>query len=276
MVDARTLSTLIGSIYDCALDPSRWEPDARRFQGCAQLPNCGSASGRSSPSSHADRRTVGIEPYWLEQQAKHVAEVTPDWQQALASWPSFDEPQVISRHIPRAIAESSPYIQECLRPSGIVDILQYFLMHTPTRLAVFGVARHERQGIITEREIELGGLLAPAHPPRGDDQQRARRPHHRTRADGRSARRAAVRRGADRRARRHSARQRLGRAHAAQRRPIQGAGGVLQAKRPVSRSGAARRHHACGTTTRPTSARPGLPSVSPSPTCRRSLLTSCP
>src|SRR5258708_35135093 len=39
--------------------------------------------------------------------------------------------------------------------------MQFFLMHTPIHLAGFGVSRHERQGIITEREIELGKLLLP-------------------------------------------------------------------------------------------------------------------
>jgi DNA-binding CsgD family transcriptional regulator len=39
--------------------------------------------------------------------------------------------------------------------------MSFFLIHTPTRLAGFAVARNERQGIITEREIKLGGLLLP-------------------------------------------------------------------------------------------------------------------
>ena len=33
MVDARTLSTLIGSIYDCAIDPSRWDETLADFRG---------------------------------------------------------------------------------------------------------------------------------------------------------------------------------------------------------------------------------------------------
>jgi DNA-binding CsgD family transcriptional regulator len=39
--------------------------------------------------------------------------------------------------------------------------MTYFLLHTPSRLAGFAVGRHEQQGIITEREIELGALLLP-------------------------------------------------------------------------------------------------------------------
>jgi PAS domain-containing protein len=37
----------------------------------------------------------------------------------------------------------------------------YFLLHTPARLGVIGMGRHERQGIFSDHEIELGGLLLP-------------------------------------------------------------------------------------------------------------------
>jgi DNA-binding CsgD family transcriptional regulator len=73
----------------------------------------------------------------------------------------LDEPLVLSRRVTRAYLEASPYVQECLKPQGLIDIMQLFLLHTPTRVAGIGLARHERQGIITEREIELGGLLLP-------------------------------------------------------------------------------------------------------------------
>jgi DNA-binding CsgD family transcriptional regulator len=39
--------------------------------------------------------------------------------------------------------------------------MQCFLMRTPTHLSLLSLGRNERQGIITEREIELGKLLLP-------------------------------------------------------------------------------------------------------------------
>jgi DNA-binding CsgD family transcriptional regulator len=80
---------------------------------------------------------------------------------ALASWPSLDEPHVVSRHFSPAYIETSPYFQEWARPTGIVDTMTLFLMHTPLHLAGLYLGRNERQGIITEREIELGKLLLP-------------------------------------------------------------------------------------------------------------------
>lgn len=74
---------------------------------------------------------------------------------------ALDEPYVLARHTTRNYAEASPYIQECLRPQGIVDVIQFILLHTPSQPSGIAFARHERQGIITEQEIELGELLLP-------------------------------------------------------------------------------------------------------------------
>src|SRR5260221_3623663 len=118
MVDSspQELSKLIGSIYDCALDPSRWEHTLAELRDAL---DCQTAVLHLNDLDH-DRlliyRTVGIEPHWLEQQAKHVPEIHARLTRDLASWPSLDEPHVISRHLPRAYIEASPYIQECLKP----------------------------------------------------------------------------------------------------------------------------------------------------------------
>jgi DNA-binding CsgD family transcriptional regulator/PAS domain-containing protein len=157
----QALSTLIGSIYDCALDPSRWEQTLGDLRNAFETQTAVLHLNDIRHDRVLIYRSVGIEPHWLEQQAKHASEINTQMMQALASWPSFDEPHVVSRHFPRAYLEASPYVQQCLKPGGIVDIMTYFLMYTPTRYAGFALGRHERHGIVTEREIELGGLLLP-------------------------------------------------------------------------------------------------------------------
>lgn len=163
MADALTpqaLSGLIGSVYDCALDPARWEQtlvDLRR-----------AFDSQVGMLALADRqrdrllvhRTVGIEPRWLEELERHTPEIH-QCMEVFGSQLSLDEPFVMSRQIPLAYASTSPYIQECLRPQGIVDIMQHYLLDTPARYSVFAVSKNGRQGCITEREIELGRLLLP-------------------------------------------------------------------------------------------------------------------
>ncbi|PAQ00966.1 helix-turn-helix transcriptional regulator [Mesorhizobium mediterraneum] len=155
------LSKLIGSIYDCALDPERWE---HALAGIRDALNAQTAVLHLDDLTN-DRllihRTVGIEPYWLEQQAKHIPEIHARLIEDLSTWPSLDVPHVVSRHIPQTYLETSRYFQEWLKPQGLIDVMSFFLIHTPTRLAGFAIARHKRQGIITGREIKLGGLLLP-------------------------------------------------------------------------------------------------------------------
>src|SRR5215831_2804306 len=106
-------------------------------------------------------KTVGIEPYQMEQLSKHLPEINATLGKALASLPLLDEPLVLSRYLTPADIETSPHFQEFVKPTGMVDIMQLFLMHTPMHHAGLGVGRSEQQGIITEREIELGKLLLP-------------------------------------------------------------------------------------------------------------------
>jgi DNA-binding CsgD family transcriptional regulator/PAS domain-containing protein len=161
MISPQALSELIGSIYDCALDPSRWEqtlPDLRDALECHIL-----ALHLTDLRHHRFllNKTVGFEPYQVEQTTKYLPEINAVLGGALASWPSLNEPHVVSRHLSTAYIETSPYFQEWVKPAGIVDMMVFFLMRTPIHWSGFGVGRNERQGIITEREIELGKLLLP-------------------------------------------------------------------------------------------------------------------
>src|SRR5215470_10332618 len=108
-ISPQALSELIGLIYDCALDPSRWDQT---------LPNVMDALDCHivTLSLHDPRRdrflinkTIGMSPDQLELQSKHLPEVHALLREALASRPSLDEPHVMSRHIPAAYIETSPY-----------------------------------------------------------------------------------------------------------------------------------------------------------------------
>ena len=271
----QALSKLIGSIYDCALDPSLWDQALADIKDALCCQNAVLHLGDLREGRFLIYKSSGIEPYWQEQQAKHLPEIHARLVEELASRPSFDEPHVLSRHVPRAYAETSSYVQECLKPQGIVDALHYFLMHTPTRLGGLGFGRHERHGVVTEREIELGGLLLP-HVRRAvtiSDVLDVRTIERASMAQALDALRCAVlltdRRGAILHANR-SAEHMLRDGG-----PIQGTGGVLQARDSHVYRGTARRHRPARKT-RPASARPGLPSASPNLTCHQFLLTSCP
>jgi DNA-binding CsgD family transcriptional regulator len=164
-ISRQALSELIGSIYDCALDPSRWD------QTLADLVDAFDCYILTLTLSdlRCDRillhKTIGLKPPQVDQQiaklSKYVPEIHATLGNALASWPSLDEPLVVSRHLTAAYIETSPHFQEFVRPAGIIDMMQFFLMHTQMHLSGLCVTRNGRQGLITEREIELGKLLLP-------------------------------------------------------------------------------------------------------------------
>ena len=155
------LSDLIGSIYDCALDPARWDDtlfEITRALDCEKAILSLNDLGR-------DRvligKSVGWEPYWLQQRAKHIPEIHDAMSEWLTRRPPPDEPFVASRNVPASYLEASPYVQEVLSPLGIVDIAHFFLISTPTHFSELVLARQERQGVIGERQITLGTLLLP-------------------------------------------------------------------------------------------------------------------
>jgi hypothetical protein len=145
---AEQISELIGAIYDCAIDPARWEATLAEIRDAL---DCHAAFLHLDDLRH-DRlliqKSVGIEPSLQHVMAKHMPEINANMATALASWRSLDEPHIASRHLPRAYLETSPYIQECWRPEGIVDTIQFFLIYTPTRFSAMALARHESQGVI--------------------------------------------------------------------------------------------------------------------------------
>lgn len=154
------LSRLIGSIYDCALDPSLW---GQTLAEIIRELDC----GRAILSLNDRRRdlllidkSIGWDPCWLEERKKHVPEIHARLNEWLENR-SLDEPFVGSRHIAPEYAQTSRYVRECLGPQGIVDVAHFFLADSTSHFSEFVVFRHERQGVVTEREIEHGLLLLP-------------------------------------------------------------------------------------------------------------------
>jgi DNA-binding CsgD family transcriptional regulator len=158
---SKHLSDLIGAIYDCALDPTLWDHTLSDIAGAL---DCEKAILSLNDLRH-DRilinKSVGWEPYWLRERAKHIPEIHNAMSGWLARQPPPDEPFVASRDVPASEREASPYGREVLGPLGIVDIAHFFLISTSTHFSELVLGRQDRQGIITDREIGLGGLLLP-------------------------------------------------------------------------------------------------------------------
>jgi DNA-binding CsgD family transcriptional regulator len=160
--DARRLSDLIGAIYDCAIDPGRWDQtldDIRDLLGCAN----GVLYVAETPSQdHRMVTMVGIEPYWAERLDGHGTDVA-ELHTAVADFYTrpLDEPFVCSRDIPETVWRANGYYREWAEPQGIIDVIDTILMRRPDRVASCALGRHESIGLISEREVMLTRLIAP-------------------------------------------------------------------------------------------------------------------
>jgi DNA-binding CsgD family transcriptional regulator/PAS domain-containing protein len=154
--DQQHLSDLIGVVYDAAIDPSRWEDAIARaaeFVG-------GTGAGlfcKDVGVPHASiPHRVGFQtplPVALFQQIYPAAEghFLGDLEQPIATTDlmSFGE-----------LAESELY-RQWAEPQGLVDFLSAVVDRTTISAAIFGVFRHERNGVVDDHARRQMRLIAP-------------------------------------------------------------------------------------------------------------------
>jgi DNA-binding CsgD family transcriptional regulator/PAS domain-containing protein len=161
-VDAERLSELIGAIYDCVLDPERWDAtldELRKFLDCA---NVALTVLDLQTDTFRVQKVLGIDPYWLAK----VSEFSGDLAKLYHTVPDLltrhiDNPISPSRDGDTAAVLTNPYYLHWARPQGLVDSIAMFLMRSAERLAELSLGRHESVGLITDREVRLLRLLAP-------------------------------------------------------------------------------------------------------------------
>ncbi|MDH6233213.1 DNA-binding CsgD family transcriptional regulator/PAS domain-containing protein [Mesorhizobium soli] len=157
----RTISEIIGLIYDCAINPKQWDLALEGIRALFRSQNAQLLMYDLEQRGVKLMKSVGVAPYWLERQLEYASEVA-DWERLpLAMILPLDEPQVMSRHLPPELRQSSRYLSEWVAPQGLVDSIGLVLMRNPSRHAHMGMGRHVSAGCISDREVELGRLLAP-------------------------------------------------------------------------------------------------------------------
>ncbi|WP_163881356.1 winged helix-turn-helix domain-containing protein [Rhizobium laguerreae] len=155
------LSRIIGVIYDCTLDPTRWETALSEISTVMDAESAILSLNDLRRHRVIIHKNVGWGEEGIAERQKHMPEIHARLGEWFATGPPLDEPYVASRRLPPSYLDGSPYVQTCLKPRGIVDILHQFLMYTPTHLSELVIGRHLRHGPITDREIGVGALLLP-------------------------------------------------------------------------------------------------------------------
>jgi DNA-binding CsgD family transcriptional regulator len=159
MDQAEQLSELIGEIYDAALDPSLWSDvvgKAGRFVG-------GSAAAIHSKSPIAMTVTVhyqsGIDPYYLQIYLDKYVKLDPT---TIAHYfAEVGQPVAVADIMPYHELVETRFYKEWVQPQGIVGNVTAVLDKSATSVAVFGVFRYERDGVVDDETRRRMSLIVP-------------------------------------------------------------------------------------------------------------------
>lgn len=160
--EMQRLSDLIGDIYDCVLDPDRWDDTLGDLHRFLDLENCLLYVLDSRSRTFRMQKAVGIEPAQLARMADFATDVT----EGIAHIPDLmtrplDEPFAIRRDVSDEVTFANRYFLEWAKPQGLIDTLFMHLMRGPQRTAEIAMGRHQRFGVVGEREIGLMRLISP-------------------------------------------------------------------------------------------------------------------
>src|SRR5712671_6815271 len=153
--DQQRLSDLIGVIYDAAIDPSLWQCAIERaayFVGGA---------GAALICKDVGARHAAI-PHKLGFQRLPVALFEPIYP---AAEPHFlgdiEQPIATTDLIPFGELRRTELYRQWAQPQGLVDFLSAVVDRTTVSAAIFGVFRHERNGIVDDQARRQMRLIVP-------------------------------------------------------------------------------------------------------------------
>jgi DNA-binding CsgD family transcriptional regulator len=159
MREDEQLSSLIGDIYDAALDATLWPRTLERVYGF--VGGCGAVlyivdAGRSTGKVYYE---VGTEPGYSQLYFEKYAKLDPT--SAAIHVLSVGEVASNSLVMPQDEFLESRFYKEWVKPQGWIDSIQVVLEKSMTTVGVHAVMRHERDGLADEPARQRMRLIAP-------------------------------------------------------------------------------------------------------------------
>jgi DNA-binding CsgD family transcriptional regulator len=153
--DQQRLSDLIGLIYDTTIDPSLWRTAMERAAyfvgGSGAALFCKDAGARHADIQHDfgfQRLPVALfEPFYPAAEPHFLGDI----EQPIATSDLISIEELVRTEIYRQWA----------RPQGFVDFISAVLDRTTISSAIFGVFRHERNGLVDDHARRQMALIAP-------------------------------------------------------------------------------------------------------------------
>jgi DNA-binding CsgD family transcriptional regulator/PAS domain-containing protein len=159
MDDREKLSALIGDIYDATLNSSLWTDvlcKASRFVG-GPAASLFSKDATSKTGSYV--YGYGIEPRYQQLYFDHYVKLDP--LTTAHFFAEVEEPIATADIIPYDEFLQTRFYREWVHPQGLVDFVSSVLDKSVTSAAMFGVFRHERDGVVDDATRQRMRLIVP-------------------------------------------------------------------------------------------------------------------
>ena len=153
--DQQRLSDLIGVLYDAAINPVLWECAIERAAyfvgGTGAALICKDVGAKNAVAQHEfgfQRLPVALfEPIYSAAEPHFLGDI--------------EQPIATTDLIPVGELRQTELYRQWARPQGLVDFISAVLDRTPISSAIFGVFRHERNGLVDDRARRRMRLIAP-------------------------------------------------------------------------------------------------------------------
>src|SRR5271155_2928362 len=159
MINQEELSLFIGEIYDAAIDASQWHSvlaKAAKFVG-------GSSAALFSKDAASGAGNIyyefGTDPYYRQIYFEKYVKLDPATTGHFFA--DVEQPIAVSDLMPYHEFLETRFYREWAQPQGVVDFLAAVLDKSVTSVAMFGVFRHERDGLVDDEARKRLKLIIP-------------------------------------------------------------------------------------------------------------------
>lgn len=161
-LDPRGLEELIGAIYDCVIDPSRWHETIdhirQRYHFYNAILGVNDAGNNETVMHVAVRIPDEMVPV-IQAYGPHVLDLWGGWERVSAA--PLEEPIINSQLMGRRYRDDNPYYQHFMVPQGIDDAVAIVLARDARTVANLAFGRHLSAPPLTEAEVDELRILAP-------------------------------------------------------------------------------------------------------------------
>lgn len=158
--EVELFSAMVAGLYDAALDASQWPAALLRARQFV-VGQCATVFTKDV-LSHAGGVVYddgGIDPGHRDDYFRRFTRLDPTF--VAQYYAKIDEPMATDDFMAYDEFVTSRFYQEWARPQGLVDFVAVALEKSATSIAMFGVFRHERHGVVDDAMRRRLRLVAP-------------------------------------------------------------------------------------------------------------------